>query len=234
MKVDYPKLNIPPHIARFLCEIDNGIIKGRLLNNWTGILIYHPATNSYYSSKSNDPGKYESIVREKTPTKWPSIALALRKLLDVDPNFQFFALPLIARAEVESWMASIGKRRVATKMGEKTNVIHVMFEVTSIYNKVTRYLVAPLTTSREEIIKAVNKGMANWLKSTSPAYHNERSTLQIALRSRSQINKEVFEPESSVIATNLLDGYTHNQFRNRCMMLNAEAARDFVRATTGR
>lgn len=231
MHISYPKLILDPHIASQLREVVGGVASKEIPSSWKGIIIYHPATNQYYSTKSKEPLVYEEVIRTKPTGKWDKIALALRKLFNTDGTFQFFVMHVSIRPVVEQWLASQGKVRVTTKMGDAAEVMHVMFKVTSPFNKVSRFVVAPANEPREDLIAKANSGMALWLKSHSSNMRSERNTLQIALRSRMQVNNRVFEKESEVIATNLLNGYTHNQFRSHTRLLNELAVKEFVRLT---
>lgn len=224
---------MPPNIAMYAIEITNGAPARPVPVNYEGIMVYHPATQQYYSTKSKDYRAYERMVRERDPktTNWAKAALVLRKLFAVNESYQFFVLPVKTRHVVEEWMASQGYRRVVTKMGEAANVRHVMFKITSQLNKVARYVVAPESEPREDLIASANKGLANWLRSTAGQHRNERNTMRIALRSQWTINNRVFEPESLVERTNYLDGYKHNEFRTLTMRYNEEEIIRFVRAT---
>lgn len=232
MRIGYQSLAIPPHIQNYVREIKNGVAQRQIPLGWEGIIVYHPATDQFYGTKSKNPVHYEEIIRTKTPREYPSVAVVLRKLLEQDDQYQFFVFAIGARATVEGWFASMGKRRVVTRMGEAAKVKHVMFRATSLNNKFTRYVIAPSTSTKEELIKAVNKGIASWLKSTSSVHRHERATMQIALRSRMQVNTEVFEPESEVFIDNDLSGLKHNQFRNFCMGRNIEEIKGFILRTT--
>ena len=232
MRIGYEPLTIPPHLQNYIREIKDGVVERPIPLGWEGIVVYHPATNQFYGTKSKNPAHYEEVIRTKTPRYYPDVALSLRKLLDHDNQYQFFVFAIGARATVEGWLASIGKRRAATRMGEAAKVKHVMFRVTSQFNKFTRYVIAPSTATREELIKAANKGIAAWLQSTASAHRHERATMQIALRSRMQVNKEVFEPTSEVFVDNDLNNLQHNQFRNHCANWNLVAVKDFIHKTT--
>lgn len=233
MNIDYPKLHIAETIAPFMREIVNGVPVTPVPRGWCGILIYHPATEQYYSTKSVSPMTYERIVREQKGPRWDTIAIALRKMLEHHPAYQFFILPVQARQTVEGWLSHQGKRRVATAMGEAANSEHVVFKVYSANNKFTRYVTAPCNTPREKIIAQANTSIAEWLKSTSSVNKHERDTMRVALRSLPNINYKVFEETAEVQSTNLIANKNHSEFRSVCINMNLKAIREFIMATTG-
>lgn len=233
MHISYPKLILDPHIASQTREVVNGIVNKEIPLGWQGVIIYHPATNQYYSTKSKTPLALEEIVRLKPAAKWDRLSLALRKLFAIDGTFQFFITHISLRPTIEQWLASRGKVRVITKMGEAANIIHVMFKVTSLYNKVSRYVIAPADETQANLIAKANAGIAMWLKSHSSHMRTERNTLQVALRCRMQVNNRVFEKESEVIATNLISSMKHSEFRGYTRLMNELAAKEFLRSTMG-
>lgn len=232
--VQYDKLVFPAELHAYVREVTFETRSRDLPPGWESFIIYHPATNQYYSSKSVGPLQYYDLVRTKQPWhRWDKVAHALRQMLETSSTFQFFVLNLRSRAIVEGYLANIGLRRVNTKMGDVTGQEHVLFRVYSPLNKITRYAVAPISTPREELIEKVNVSMAKWLGSHTRVNQQLRKTMRVALRSQFDINRSVFEKESIVTATNKLVGKKHNEFRVISMHENIQAIGDFVRATTG-
>lgn len=232
MVVDYPKLIIPEELKPFIREVIPGQGLAHVPRGWTGIMIYHPATEQYYSTKSDTPAVYEQVIREQKGARWENTAIALRKMIDHHPGYQFFVLPVLARETIEGWMAKNGKRRVSTCMGEAAVVGHVAFKVYSPYNRIARYITAPVDTPREKIITQANSGMAGWLKSSSQVNRHERETMRVALRSKSVVNTKVFEPTAEVTRTGLVDGLPYGRFRSVCNNMNLQQIRNFIATTT--
>lgn len=232
MKIDYPRLEIPAEFKVLVREVVDGTGIGPIPRGWTGILIYHPATAQYYATTSRTPMTYEEIIRLRIEPRWSRIAIALRKMLEHTPEYQFFILPMQARPTIERWLSHNGKRRIATKMGEAQVGRHVLFEVYSPYNKITRYVSAPSTISREDIISLANISLARWLKSSTTIHKHERETMRIALRSKFAVNGKVFESESVVNPTNLLEGHNSNEYRTISSDLNFKAIQHFIASTT--
>ena len=231
MKIDFQHVHIPTELQNFTKEVVNGVPVTSIPKGWPGILIYHPATQQYYSTKSVEPLRYEEIVRLRQEPRWSSIAIALRKMLDNHSDFQFFIFPMVARPGVENWMASQGYQRIATRMGEGDTKDLILFKVYSRLNKTTRYITASSTTPKEKIIKQANTGYTAWLASGTRVNHHERETMRDATRSKFSTNTKVFEQESKVERTNLLAGHTANEFRAICSEMNIKAVREFIQST---
>lgn len=229
----YPTLIFDPGTAIFVREIKEGIPNKPIPPGWETIIVYHPSTNQYFTSKTKDPYAYELLLRNKEDPKRKKLALVLLKLFAHNEQYQFFVLPLTARAVVERWLGSQGKRRVVTKMGEAAKEVHVMFQVESPFYNIVRYVVAPASESAESIIDKANESMTKWLRSSSTHLRHERNILRIATGSRNVTNEKVFDKQNCIVKpTDLLNGYTHNQFRSRTRELNEKAARKFVFNTT--
>lgn len=231
MQIDYDKLVLPDHIKVFAREVIKGQAQISVPASWQAIMIYHPATSQYYATKSATPFHYEQIVRERLQPRYDNLAIALRNMLEVHPQFQFFILSTKARGMVEKWMASIGKRRIATRMGEAATEEHVLREVYSPFNKVKRYVGAPASHSHRQVIGAANTSMAQWLASSASQHKHERETMRVALRSRFDPNRGVFEREATVTATTGFEGCKHNEFRSILMEKNLQAIREFIQST---
>ena len=232
MKIDFQRLTIPDTIKLLVREVIDGVPVGNLPGGWNCITIFHPATKQYYSTKSINPLHYEEIVRLRLEPRWTRIAVALRKMLDHHPEYQFFIMPHQARPHVEGWLSSSGMRRIATCMGEgESNDLLVLFKVYSPYNKMTRYVTAASSAPKEKIIKQANSGFAAWLGSGTRMNRHERETMRVAARSKFLTNTKVFEDSSIVARTNLLIGRTPNQYRALCTEMNIRAVREFILST---
>lgn len=233
MIVEYDKLNRPSHISHFLREIVNGIPERDIPAAWEGILIYHPATNQYYTSMSGDVLGYELIVREKPYQHWKNKALVLRRLLDMHPQYQFFVMPTTARGVVETWLASQGKRRVATMRGEAMTEEHGVFQVSSPFNKVDRYVAAPLSTPAEKIVSKANLQFNRWLRTETLDNESIRNTLRVALRARSIEPRKVFDKTTAlVLRAPVPEEVCARNISAYIAHMNLEAAKDFIKKTT--
>lgn len=233
MHVTYDKLTFPPNVAIYVREIVQGKPLKTIPAGWNGLIIYHPASNQYYSSKSEDPLFYEEIIRTRLPVgRWEGTALSLRNLLDHHPDYQFFVTSMRSRTTVEMSLANMGKARVATKMGAMSTDYHVLFEVSSPFNRMTRYVCAPSQTPQEDLIAQANDSIDNWLKSKARIHGPERRTMRVALRYNSPNMPPVFEEKSEVTATPLLNGVEHRKFRTITMQKNLEAIQAFIHRTT--
>lgn len=233
MQIDFQRIVFPESLRLFIREVIDGVPATSVPKGWAGILIFHPATGQYYSTKSKEPLHYEKIVRLRLEPRWSDIAVALQKMLQHHRDFQFFILPVQARPEVEGWLASQGHHRVSTMMGEgETGGILVLFKVYSPYNKMTRYVTTLSSTPKEKIIKQANAGFAAWLSSGTKMNRHERETMRVAARSKFFTNTKVFEDNSLVTSTNLLDNHTPNEFRAICAEMNIRAVREFILETT--
>lgn len=233
MSVEYDRLVIPQQLRSVLREVVKGVPDREIPISWYGIMVYHPATQQYYSTKSVRPLEYERTIRTRHPVAtWNLIARSLQTLLNINHDFQFFVLHTKARHDVEGWMANQGFRRVSTKMGDCADEEHVLFKVYSPYNKIARYVSGPASMPKEQAIKLVNTSMATWLSSIAKQNRTVRETMQVALRSRIIINTRVFEDASEVTRTNLLVGKKHKEFRSICADQNLNAVLDFIRGTT--
>jgi hypothetical protein len=234
MDIEYDKLAIPQDLKAFVMEFTSATRGADIPPGWDGIIIYHPATNQYYSSKTINPWEYSDMLRSRSPQSlWATVAVALREMLDTHRQFQMFILNRKARGVVETWLAEIGKKRVATKMGQAANGVHVMFKVYSPFNKFTRYVTAPGDTPNEKLIEQANRSIKIWLGSAANKNSNERQTIRVALRYFTSSSTEAFEDKSVVSRTNLLNGYKHNEFRIVTQRQNLTAIREFVSNTTG-
>lgn len=233
MQIDFQRLIIPDNIKLLVREVIDGVPVGNIPGGWNCITIFHPATKQYYSTKSINPLHYEEIVRLRSEPRWTRIAVALRKMLDHHPEYQFFIMPHQARSHVEGWLTGQGMQRIATCMGEgETSDALVLFKVYSPYNKMTRYVTAANSASKEKIIKQANSAFAAWLASGTRMNRHERETMRVAARSKFLTNTKVFEDSSIVARTNLLIGRTPNQFRALCTEMNIQAVREFILNTT--
>ena len=233
MQIDFLRLIIPDNIKLLVREVVDGVPVGSVPGGWNCITIFHPSTKQYYSTKSDKPLQYEEIVRLRLEPRWERIAVALRKMIEHHPEYQFFIMPHQARHYVEGWLSSQGMQRVATRMGEgRSDDLLVLFKVYSPYNKMTRYVTTASTTPKEKIIKQANAGFAAWLGSGTRMNRHERETMRVAARSKFLTNTKVFEDSSIVARTNLLIGRTPNQFRALCTEMNIKAVREFIMNTT--
>jgi hypothetical protein len=233
MNISYDKLVLPDNLRPYVRELVPVTWDRDIPPGWDGLVIYHPATNQYYSTKSINPVQYYELLKTQYPDSvWKSVAVPLKLMLSSHPDFQMFVLHRRSREVVEKWFADNGKIRVTTKMGQAAEAQHVMFKVFSPYNKFTRYVTAPVDTPKEKLIEQANKSMGKWLGSNSKLHNNERTTMRVALRSLFQPNMEVFEPESVVTSTNYLSQAHHGQFRRISQNKNMEAIREFIRNTT--
>ena len=228
MKISYDKIVLSKDLKKMTREIIDGVSSSDVPLAWTGIIVYHPATKSFYSTTSKEPFAYEEIIRKHLEPRWSKIAIGLRRLLARHEDFQFFVMPLVARTFVEEWLWNNGNKRISTLMGEGAEPDRVIWQVYSPYNRFTRYVSAVADAKREDVIKQANSGLAQWLGSPSKTSRHERLTMQVALRSRVEVNREVFEPTALVNKTNLLNGQPHNAYRSVCMTHNAKAIKDFI------
>lgn len=218
----------------YVREIASPSAQSAVPPGWTGIIVYHPPTNQYYSSKTVHPFDYFDLLKTKLPeSKWEDLAASLKQMLSSNHVFQFFVLHTKSRAIVEGWMAEMGKRRISTRMGDTATQEHVLFKVYSPFNKVTRYITAPVSTPQEEIITQANTSIARWLKSHSKMNQELRKNMRVALRCVFGAVPAVFEPESVISRTNKLAGKKHNEFRAITTHENIEAIMDFARMTQG-
>lgn len=231
MKIHNPLLVVTPNMQVFLREVTSET-KEEDLAYRKGIMIYHPATGSYYATWSKNPLEYRKILNTRVGPKWEAVALVLRKMLSVDPHFQFFVLPISARATVERWMADQGKLRVVTKRGEAADQEHILFQVYSYQNKFTRFVCAPADTTSEEVIAIANESMTRWLTSRAHKNKHERETMQVALRARFGVKIDTIERTARVSRTDLFRNVKHNEFSSRVTAMNLQAIRDFILATT--
>ena len=231
MQIDFQRVSFPQDLRIFAREVVDGVPVTSIPKGWEGILIFHPATGQYYSTKSENPLKYEEIVRLRLEPRWSDIAVALQKMLNHHRDFQFFILPVQARPEIERWLASQGHRRISTMMGEGAAEPRALFKVYSPINKVTRYVVALPSSSRVKIIAQANAAMGTWLASPIRRNQSERKNMLIALRSRNAINTKIFEKGSEITRTDLLVGKRDNEYRTICMDMNLQAIREFIRST---
>lgn len=231
MQINFQRINFPEHLHLFAREVIDGIPVNVIPKGWEGILIFHPATGQYYSTKSKDPIKYEEIIRLRLKPRWENIAVSLQKMLNYHPDFQFFVLPVQARPQIEQWMASLGHRRIATMMGEGAGEPRVLFKVYSPFNKVSRYVVASPTLSKTKIIAQANTALSTWLSSPVSRNQSERTSMCVALRSLNIVNSKVFEEESIITKTNLLFGYRDNEYRTVCTKMNLMATKEFIQNT---
>lgn len=232
MRIYFPRLDIPDHLKGMMREVVDGVLLTSLPTSWTGIMIYHPATNQYYATKSQNPMAYEEIVRTRQEPRWSALAISLRKMLEHSPDYQFFILAMQARPTIEQWMASQGKRRITTRMGEANSGERTLFQVYSPFNKVTRYVVSFVNTPTDEVIEKANASMAQWLGSKSQTHRHERETMRVALRSKFTTNTKIFEKESVVTDTHALYRHSDNEFRSVCMNMNFNAILTFIQNTT--
>lgn len=215
----------------FTREIVDGVCVKEVPSAWKSILIYHPATDQYYATKSVHPLEYEAVLRNRSAPRYAALAISLRKLLDINSTFQFFVLHQAGRVEIEDWLASIGKRRVTTKMGQGATPDREIFEIYSPQNKLTRYVSAPFDTPATKLISQANKAMAQWLSSTSSENRQERLSMQVALRSLGKTNTKVFEDTSVIRLTPLLCGQPHNRYRTICTENNLIQIKNFILST---
>jgi hypothetical protein len=233
MHVVYDKLVLTEEIAGYMREVIKGTVPREIPMGWSGLIVYHNASNSYYSSKSQHPIEYEKILRtHQPPSRWEGVALALRRLLEQHPDYQFFVLPVVARPKVEHWLALQGKGRIATKMGDAAEDYHVLFKVTSPFNKFTRYVAAPSRTLHKDLIAKANISINHWLASFADLNRHERNVMRVALRAQTKSFPAIFEEKSEVTPTSLLNGRTHNEFRAITMQMNIGAIQEFIRKTT--
>lgn len=234
MQITYNTLTIPDNLRAYVREIKLPVNDNDVPPGWTGVIVYHPPTDQYYSSNTVRPLDYHNLVLTKEPeSKWKELAVSLRNLLTTNHTFQFFVLHVRSRNIVEGWLAEMGKRRVTTRMGETATELHVLFKVFSENNQVARYVTAPLSTPHEKIIAQANESMARWLGSQVKKDLAMRQTMRIALRSVVEVNHRVFEKESRVMATNLIADKQHSEFRVICRDQNLLAIKEFIRKTTG-
>jgi hypothetical protein len=232
MNIQFQRISVPEDFDNSFLEVINGVPVIDIPKGWSGIMIFHPATKQYFCTKSVNPLQYEEIVRLKKEPRWSSIAVALNKMLDHHPDFQFFVLHTRARPIVEKWMAFQGYSRIATKMGEGTSEPSTLFKVYSPANKITRYVVAPHESSHSKLLKQANSSFAAWLASGTWVNRQERVTMRAATQSNGyKTNAKVFEKESVVTRTDLLNGLKDNEFRAVCTKFNLQAAREFIQAT---
>jgi hypothetical protein len=233
MIVEYEKLTRPPQISHYLREIVNGVPEREIPKAWEGILIYHPATNQYYTSTSGDIEFYELVVREKPYQRYKALALVLRRLLNIHPQYQFFVMPMQSRGLVENWLASQGKVRVATRRGEAMEEEHGVFRVYSPFNKVERYVAAPLSTPEEKLVSKANLQFGRWLRTESTEHEADRETMRVALRSKTLTPSRIFDKNTARVARcSVPDGVCARNISAHVAFLNLEAVKEFVRKTT--
>jgi hypothetical protein len=234
MQITYDPIVIPDRLRMYVREIASPPVQDVVPPGWSGIIVYHPATNQYYSSKTVRPFDYFNLLRSRQPEKkWEDLAVSLKQMLAINHTFQFFVLHTKSRDIVEGWMAEMGKRRISTRMGDTATQEHILFKVYSPFNKVTRYITAPLTTPHEKIIAQANTSISTWLKSHSRMNQELRKNMRVALRCVFGAVPVIFEPESVVSSTNKLVGKKHNEFRAITTHENLQAMMDFARATQG-
>lgn len=233
MIVEYDKLVRPSHISHYLREIVNGVPEKEIPAAWEGILIYHPATNQYYTTVSGDTAFYEQTVREKPYQRYKALALVLRRLLDMHPQFQFFVMPTQSRPVVEAWLASQGKVRVATRRGEAMMEEHGVFQIYSPFNKINRYVAAPLSTPQENLVSKANLQFGRWLRTESTENESLRNTMRVALRAKAVTPTRVFDTGTAVIfRLSVPPDVIARNVSSYVAYLNLEAVKDFVRNTT--
>ncbi|BAW19161.1 hypothetical protein [Ralstonia phage RP31] len=233
MKISHSKLVITDDIRVLLREVTPTTQKGDI-PFWKGIMVYHPSTGQYYATWAKNPLAYYSTLRTRFGPKWDKVALTVHQMLEHNTEFQFFVLPIHGRPTVEQWMALQGKKRVATMRGDAAEQIHVLFQVYSPFNKVTRFVCAPGDTPKDVVIKKANESMLRWLGSPAKQNKHERDTMRIALRTLFSNKTNPFETTAQVIRTNQFANVKHNEFTSRVTQLNLQAIRNFILDTTGR
>ncbi len=232
MEISYDKLVFADHVKSLVREVTDGVPSAEIPGSWDCFLVFHPATRTFYSSKSNAVLVYEEVIRKRLSPRWDSIAIALRRMLERNSAFQFFVFSKTARPTVEHWLNSQGFSRIATKMGEGVSPHRVLFRVYSHENKIMRFVSAPSNTSELEVIAQANKSFKTWLASTSGINRHERTTMRVATRSKTVANSSVFEATSVVTPTALFDGRPVREYRSLCMEYNLNSIKTFIANTT--
>lgn len=230
--IDYPKL-LPTHeVSPFLREVFSTTERYQTFG-WRGIMIYHPATEQYYATWAKDPTSYYRLLRAREEPLWSRAAVALKQMLEINPEFQLFILPVHARQEVERWMSNQGKRRVTTKRGEAATCRHILVKVTSVFHKLTRYTTVPEFYTDKQILGRVNLQFDRWLREDGFTLEHERRVIMTAVRAKFSGSKQkTFELESVIERTNAFDNVSHNEFSARVREFNLRSVRDFIRSTT--
>lgn len=230
--IDYPLIKVPFEMEQFVVEIVNGF-PTRRLPRWNGIIVYHPASNSYYSTKVKDPLIYEENVRGgKGFASYNNLALVLRRLLDQHALFQLFVVPYEARVIVEQWLSTRHQaKRVITLKGEAATTIPVLYKVSSFNNNFHRYVIAPHGETRENILKKVNAGIIAWLTSTAKLDQSVRTQLRTALRYTATTKLAVFEHNSGILETTYISNFPASHHSSISTKLNLEEVQKFVTRT---
>lgn len=232
MKIVHDKLVIPEEMHQYLREVIDGKIQSNLVpSGWNGIMIYHPATGKYYATKSVTPMLYEAIVREKRQPRYAELALGLRKMLDFDPQYQFFLLPTKMRPLVEGWMAQNGYQRVTTMRGEAVKEDLCIFQVYSEQHKVVRYVSAPCSTPHDKIIQKANMQLARWLRTQDRHNEHERNTMRIALNSKFTPNSKVFSDRATIRIMLTPQNVTPRNISTYIADINIAAIKQFIQDT---
>lgn len=231
MQVTFQQISFPDNIKGLVREVVSGVPDGEVPDSWQCVMIFHPATGQYYSTKCKYPLRYETVVYLRTGASWAKVAVVLRRMLKQHPQFQFFIHSIQARPQVEKWMADQGYVRVSTKMGEGAAEPRVLFKVYSPFNRIARYVSASPLDSKAMIIARANASFASWLASPTRKNYNEHKTMCIALRSKNAVNTRVFEKEAVITKTDLLKGRRYGEYRVICARANLKAIHEFIRST---
>ncbi len=231
----YDPLVFPSELISLTREIRNGVPTKAIPAGWHNIIVYHPHSQSYYVSKSKDPAAYEKIVRERQGQRWELLGHTLKKLLTQHPEYQFFVTPINARPMIEAWLASTGRKRVATSRGEVVKEEHVLFRVYSNQYNVERFVCAPKSTPHDKVIQKANIQLARWLRTPGTMHQHERESMRIALHSKFRPNSRVFSPQDLIYPHRLPADVTFQNVSAYTAERNLQAVRDFITSTvTGR
>ena len=160
-----------------LTRIDAGVKPTKLLKSKVGLIVFHRASSSYYSTITTDPFAYVDRLKQ-THSQYRSLALALRRALERHPDVDVFYFDIDARPEIEQILKSMNFKRVATGRGEMQTQEHHLYSVTNPSNSVTRFVCASPGEKHDKIIEQAQKSIENFLSSSISKYTTLRERLK--------------------------------------------------------
>lgn len=171
----FPALVPTGQLAAYLTPITDFTKPVELPYRKAGVIVFHRASSSYYSTKVNDPFAYYKRLKPGHPSH-TSLALALQRAIGRHPEIDVFYTNEATRVDAENILKKMGYRRVATGRGERIARPHNLFSVTAKKSNIVRYVCADAKTPEEEIIASAEEGIRNFLTS--------QKTTQVTLRQR--------------------------------------------------
>lgn len=164
-------------LAALVTRIDENTKPVVLPNEKVGLIVFHRASRSYYSTITTDPFAY---IKRLNPThkEHRCLALALRRALGNHPDVDVFYMHVDARTEAELILKSMNFRRVATGRGEMQNIEHNLYCVVNPHNNVTRFVCAAPDEKHSKIIAAAQKSIDKFLRSSISKHTTLRERLK--------------------------------------------------------